>query len=93
MYNNTKSQIKYGSSISEPFITYKGVKQGDALSPSLFNIYVNDVSTMFQNICEPVKLGKRYINHLLYADDMIILLTSLSGLQNCLSNLYTYCKR
>ena len=48
------------------------VKQGDVLSPSLFNIYVNDVSTMFRNNCEPVKLGTRYINHLLYADDMVI---------------------
>ena len=43
IYLSTKSCIKSDGSLGETFKIYKGVRQGDVLSPSLFNIFVNDL--------------------------------------------------
>ena len=36
--NNTKSTVKNGKDLSEPFNTKRGLRQGDTLSCDLFNI-------------------------------------------------------
>ena len=54
-------------------------------SPNLFNIFVNDLTNCLDETCMPVLLGEHRINCLLYADDLIILSESASGLQNCLN--------
>ena len=50
------------------------------MSPTLFNIFVNDIPTFFYASCDPVKLTEMYINCLLYADDLILLSNSAEGL-------------
>ena len=70
----------------------KGVKQGDSLSCILFNMFLNDLTKIFNYKCEPVEIGERKVNHLLYADDLVLISQSKDGLQRCLNNLNTYCK-
>ena len=41
----------------------------------------------------PIKLGKRSINCLQYADDLVILSETPQGLQSCLNKLNKYCDR
>ena len=43
-YLNTKSSLKYKDHISDYFDITRGVKQGDSLSPTLFNIFINDIT-------------------------------------------------
>ena len=35
-------KIKFSNDLSEPFISERGVKQGDVLSPLLFNFFKDD---------------------------------------------------
>ena len=92
MYSETKIQIKCNNKLSVPIMVKKGVKQGDSLSCILFNMFLNDLTKIFNYECEPVEIGERKVNHLLYADDLVLISQSKDGLQRCLNNLNTYCK-
>ena len=50
-------------------------------SPLLFNIYVDDSSVSPGNEKIGCSVGKYIINHILYADDLVLLSASLKGLQ------------
>jgi hypothetical protein len=41
MYSNTKFCCKGESILSEPFVATRGVRQGDHLSPTLFDIFID----------------------------------------------------
>ena len=75
-------------------VTTVGLKQGDNLSPILFNIFFDDVEQIFDTSCDPVILTDELsINHLLYVDDMAILSLSSDGLQNSLDKLKVCCDK
>ena len=67
-----------------------GVRQGCILSPRLFNLFINDIPELFDNTCRPVTLGDEKISCLMYADDLVILSETESGIQNCLDKLKQY---
>ena len=92
MYLKTSYCIKLKSGFLNPIASNVGLKQGCPLSPLLFNIFIDDVSTIFNDNCDPVELHDIEINHLLYADDLVILSKSASGLAKSLENLDRYCE-
>ena len=72
----------------------KGVRQGDGISPTLFNIFINDIGKIFdQDRSDPLELLESKIGSLLFADDLIILSKSKEGLQKSLDNLSEYCDK
>ena len=56
---------RFGSSV--------GVQQGDSLSPSLFNLCVNNLASQVKSLNYGVKLGDTTVSILLYADDTVII--------------------
>lgn len=92
MYDNTNCKIKFFNGLSKPFKSERGVKQGDVLSPILFNFYINDIVNTFESKpnTKPVIIENVSINILLYADDIVILSEDEQGLQNCLNELFQY---
>jgi hypothetical protein len=91
MYRNNRLCAKLGHQLTTEFPTSVGVKQGDPISPNLFKIFINDLPSIFNEKCDPVRLGCSSLNCLLYADDLILLSTSKQGLQTCLDKLQLFC--
>ena len=61
------------------------------LSLSFFNIFVNDLIELFSpsdHSCFPVKLKYVSLNCLLYADDLLLMSETETGIQNCLNKLH-----
>lgn len=59
MYADTKSRIKFSDGVSKPFLSKRGVKQGDVLRPMLFNIFINNiVGKLDCSDADPVLVGE-----------------------------------
>ena len=95
MYKKTKCAVKMKDSITNYFDYTRGVRQGCPISPILFNIYVNDIfKIMNENNGSDIFLKEgEPINALMYADDLILISETETGLQNQLNKLSEYCKR
>ena len=84
-------QVKVGNHLSNKFSSNIGVKQGDCLSPVLFNFYINEIEKYITPDDYTPTLGSRKIPLLLYADDLVIFSTSKLSLQNALNSLQIFC--
>lgn len=92
MYTNIGLRVKLNNeSITEAFPSNIGVFQGDNLSPNLFNVFINDITKIFDCSCSPVSMGTKSINCLLYADDLLLMSETKEGLQNSMNKVFEYC--
>ena len=92
MYTDTTCKIKFSNGLSNPFLSERGVKQGDVLSPLLFNFFINNIVDALQvDKTDPVVIGNSSFNILLYADDIVLLSESEEGLQTSLNILHDFC--
>ena len=73
--------VRWNNVISRGFGVSNGVRQGGILSPYLFCVYMDDLSNKLNDI----KVGATLINHLMYADDLVLLSPSAMGLSLLLS--------
>jgi hypothetical protein len=95
MYKNVRFAIKCGQNeVTSPIQSYQGVKQGCILSPLLFVLFINNVfDNMFDNTDIPRvgEFDEMKIPGLLYADDLMLCSLTISGLQNLLNHLESFC--
>ena len=78
MYTLNKLRVKVDSKLGQCFNSHIGIgiMQLDVLSPSLFNLFINDLPNCLQNCPKSVSLCTGLIDCLLYADDVIIFFNS-----------------
>ena len=92
MFQNATSRVKWGGHLGEIFENMYGVLQGGVLSPNLFNLFLADIVD-YLNIDKGIYIGGRKIPYLLYADDLVLLSESPTGLQNLLHGLEHFCSQ
>ena len=91
-YTCQKFSVQWGHCMSSMFTVLNGVRQGGILSPVLFNAFVDDLSIALQNVQAGCFFKEVNFNHLIYADDTVLLAPSPSGLQKLLDVCETFAK-
>jgi hypothetical protein len=81
-----------GCNFSSQFTVTNGVCLGGVLSPTLFNLYIDDLSHSLCNTNVGCNLNGVSMNHLVYADDTVLLASSPSALQELIFCCEKYAK-
>jgi len=76
--------VRWNDVISQSFNVKAGVRQGSLLSSSLFNVFVNVFISKLRNAGFGCIVNRTYIGCILYADDIILLSATVTGLQSML---------
>lgn len=86
LYCNSKIIINTGRNKTQEIFINRGVRQGCTLSPTLFNIYINDLIQKWKILVNPgIKVNfNTSVNILLYADDVVIIQNNEDDLQRSL---------
>uniref|UniRef100_A0A9J8AFQ2 ribonuclease H n=1 Tax=Cyprinus carpio carpio TaxID=630221 RepID=A0A9J8AFQ2_CYPCA len=93
MYTISQCAVKIGNKRTEYFPQRRGVRQGCSLSPTLFNIYINQLASVLEHApIQGLTLHDTEIKCLLYADDLVLLSPTKEGLQDGLDLLEDYCQ-
>ena len=90
MFRNARSRVKWGGQQGEIFENMYGVLQGGVLSPNLFNLFLEDLPS-YLNIKKGVHIGGVHMAYLLYADDLVLMSESPTGLQTLIHGLENFC--
>ena len=89
-YDSQSYVIQWSSYLSEPFHVTNGVPQGRILSPSFFNVYMNDLSVILNSSGTGCNINGVISNHMFYADDSVLLAPSTKSLQSLLNLCFEY---
>ena len=80
-YRSQRFCVRWGSTYSELFSVTNGVRQGGILLPYLFNVYFDDLSEALNKIYCGCAFNNTIVNHMMYADDLVVFAPSIRGLQ------------
>jgi hypothetical protein len=95
---SVRCSIKVNGELTEPFISTRGIRQGDLINPYLFLVYAEGLSCLVRKEEQVINLkGVRNgimgpsISHLLFADDTIFFMRANVNCINSLNSiLQTY---
>ena len=73
MYRKVEYCIKVHGGFTDPKEGLLGLKQGCVLSPLLFDLFIDDIKTIFNESRNSVQIHTNQVSHLLYADDPILI--------------------
>ena len=91
-YESVSGKVRYSKGLLEAVASTIGVKQGCPLSPTLFGLYIDDVSHYIETFGRlEACLAGIAIQILLYADDIVLISDSPEGLQRHLNALKLFC--
>ena len=90
LYKNTTNYVIRKNRKSETFTTKDGLRQGGGLSPTLFNIFMDDIIKQCELRTKKVLVGYRYLqpvklSQCAFADDIVLFAPSERELQNNLN--------
>ena len=77
-------QVRWNGKLSQAFGVRNGVKQGSVLSPSLFNVYVDDLLKVLSVSGYGARIADMYCGCVAYADDLTLVSPTVNGMQKLL---------
>lgn len=89
-YATQKFRVSWGNAESSSFKTGCGIRQGSVLSALLFAVYMDDLSAEILSKEGGCTVGDTRMNHIFYADDLILLSPSVKGLQVLIDKCHKY---
>ena len=86
LYAGQKATVKTGHGTTDLFQIGEGARQGCVLSPCLFSFYAEYIMRNggLEKTQAGIKIARRNINHLRYADDTTLVAESKEGLKSLL---------
>ena len=89
-YHKLNAVVRWNGILSYNFNVFCGVRQGGVLSPLLFNVYVDDLICQLESSSLGCCINGIYIGCVMYADDLLLMSTSISTLQSMLDLCHLY---
>lgn len=81
-------RVKIGDNVSTELISVRrGVRQGDTISPKLSTLAMEDIFKKLNWDRRGLKIDGGYLNHLRFADNIVLIISELDELQEMLSKL------
>ncbi|CAK9829662.1 Retrovirus-related Pol polyprotein from type-2 retrotransposable element R2DM [Anthophora retusa] len=90
MYNGCKTRISCKGKEIVDVALRRGVKQGDPLSPLLFNLIIDPIIGKIDETSEGVRVGDERISIMAFADDLVLLAKTKEEAQSQAKSIYTY---
>ena len=90
MYDGHEVYVRLSDGLLQPIKTTVGLKQGCGISPLLFNLFIDKITTIFDQSCDPLSLGGQDLSCLLWADDLVLVSSSPQGLQNSIDKTFAF---
>ena len=88
LYSSVKSCVRLNNMTTEWFDVAVGLRQGCCVSPNMFNCFIDDLSTMSNNLGIGIDIGNgEKLCILMYADDVVFLTENEQDLQLLLDTL------
>ncbi|CAH2235401.1 jg5969 [Pararge aegeria aegeria] len=82
LYWNQRAKVRVDNEETEDVEIKRGVRQGCILSPTLFNLYSETIiAEAIEGLDCRVKINGRNINNIRYADDTVLIASSLKDIQ------------
>ena len=88
-YENLVARVKWNGCMSEAFRIEKGTRQGGLTSPLLFNLFYYDLVNNLSD-CNGLKIKNVSYNIFAYADDIMLLSSTSTGLQSLIDKASIY---
>ena len=87
LYTGATTSLHVEGKLSEPLPQNRGVKQGDPLSPLLFNCVIDwALDSLDPAIGLSIGQASTKLNHLAFADDVVLIAESQAGLQDLVAH-------
>lgn len=88
----TKTRIRINNQLTEEIDVDTGIRQGDSLSPLLFNLIMDKIIQNVKNTSSGYRLGSKEIQIVCYADDAMIVAENEDNVQRLLHTFHNTAK-